>query len=140
MSEQSDAFTSAIIKLIRTFKDALAGTEWSTREQPRKLLDEKGLPFTAPSLFVWRGPTSLSLDPTGYDIPGADGVVDLYLLPDYAPVATLYLEAGVWRVHSPYPTASTPEAKPTHWYRVELSSRSIPELLEAISQDAALST
>ena len=139
MSEQSDAFTFAVTRLIGRFKGVLAETDWSTREQPRKLEDEKGATYTTPSLFVWRGPTSLSLVPTGYDIPGADGVADLYLLPDYAPVATLYLETGVWWVHSPYPTPSTPEAKPTQWCREELSDRSVPALLEAISQDAALS-
>ena len=139
MSEQSDVFTFAVTRLMGVFEDALAGTDWSTRGKSRKLGDEKGLPLRVPSLCVWRGPTSLFLDPTGFDIPGADGVADLYLLPDYAPVATLYLEAGVWWVHSPYPTASTPEANPTHWHRVKLSDWSIPDLLEAISQDAALS-
>ena len=140
MSEHSDGFTAAITRLIELFQDALAGTDWSTRGQARKLEDEKGMLFPVPSLYVWRGPTSLFLDPTGSDIPGADGVADLYLLPDYAPVATLYLDAGIWWVHSPYPTASTPEANPMQWCRVPLSDWSIPELLEVISQDAALST
>jgi hypothetical protein len=36
-------------------------------------------------------------------VPGADGAVDLYLMPAYDDIASLFLVEGQWRLHYVYP-------------------------------------
>jgi hypothetical protein len=57
--------------------------------------------FSIPSLFLQKGPTLLLLDPIAYDVPGSDGVVDLYLMPTYDDMASLSLNDGIWMIHYP---------------------------------------
>ncbi len=98
--------------------------------------DETGGVYSVQSLTIFMGPMRLLLDPTGYNLPGCDGAIDLYLLPPYDPVATLYLEHGEWFIHSPYPTAQESIARPTEWGRSALTRESIAILLESIARNA----
>ncbi len=56
-------------------------------------------PEVAWSANVQRGTTRILLDPVARFVPRADGVVDLYLMPAYDDIASLYLVKGQWRVH-----------------------------------------
>ncbi len=94
--------------------------------------DEIGNVYSVLSLTLIKGPVRLLLDPNGYDIPGADGVIGPYLLPPYNPVATLYLEGGEWFIHSPFPTALEAIDNPTKWTRACLTKDSISNTLESI--------
>lgn len=38
------------------------------------------------------------LEPVASSAPGAAGVVDLYLMPEYDDIASLYFVDGVWRI------------------------------------------
>ena len=79
--------------------------------------DEDSNFFTVPTLTLQKGPTRLYLDPTGYDIPGAEGVADLYLMPTAEPMASLYLVGDAWAIHSPFPSKAMVMAKPKEWGR-----------------------
>jgi hypothetical protein len=39
------------------------------------------------------------LEPVGRSAPGAEGIVDLYLLPAYDDIASLYFSGGQWNVN-----------------------------------------
>jgi hypothetical protein len=88
--------------------------------------------FTAPALFLQKGPMRLLLDPVAYDVPGAEGVVDLYLMPTYYDMASLYFEEGRWMIHYPFPAgpALKSEALP-------FSEDMINQILDAIAAHAA---
>ena len=43
--------------------------------------------FEIPALYLQKGPIRVLLDPVAYDVPGAEGVVDLYLMPTYDDLA-----------------------------------------------------
>ena len=43
------------------------------------------------------------LDPIGYDVPGAEGRADLYVMPGYDPTASIYFEDGRWVIHYAFP-------------------------------------
>jgi hypothetical protein len=107
-----------------------------TKEYPKKMRDEHDNFFTVPTLTLQKGPTRLYLDPTGYDIPGAEGVADLFLMPTAEPVASLYFQANAWTIHSPYPSKAMAEAKPKEWGQANLSNESIRDVLEAIRGNA----
>lgn len=76
------------------------------------------------------------LEPITRSAPGVDGVVDLYLMPAYDDIASLYFYDNGWHVHYMYPgTPTVPnmrdaEAKP-------LTSDSLRLVLEAMKENAA---
>jgi len=39
------------------------------------------------------------LDPIGHSSPGTEGVVDLYLMPAFDDIASLFFYDGAWHVH-----------------------------------------
>ena len=136
MSEKSDEFARAVETVVSQFDEALVEPDWIKRRDPKRMRDEDGEVFSAPSMTLWRGPVRLLLDPNAYDIPGADGIVDLYLLPPYDPVATLYLEGENWFIHSPFPATMETIARPQEWTRSPLNKESIRRVLEAIASHA----
>ena len=125
MSEKSDAFARQVETVVSNFEASLSGRDWSMRRDPKRMRDEIGNVYSVQSLTLINGAVRLLLDPNGYDIPGADGVMDLYLLPPYDPVATLYLEDGEWFIHSPFPAALDAVDNPTKWTRSCLTKDSI---------------
>ncbi|HET6573757.1 MAG TPA: hypothetical protein VFG68_09165 [Fimbriiglobus sp.] len=42
-------------------------------------------------------------EPIARFVPGADGVVDLYLMPAYDDIASLYYQEGEWKLHYALP-------------------------------------
>ena len=136
MSDKSNAFAGEVETVISDFEASLSGQDWSLRRDPKRMRDEIGNVYTVQSLTLIKGPIRLLLDPNGYDIPGADGVMDLYLLPPYDPVATLYLEDGEWFIHSPYPDALDAVDNTTKWSRSSLTKDSISNTLGSIVEHA----
>ena len=67
------------------------------------------------------------LDPVAYDVPGAEGVVDLYLMPTYDDQASLYFEQGNWMIHYAFPP------DPTEAHSV-IAVEALPVREETISQ------
>ncbi len=55
--------------------------------------------YKAPAMLLQRETVEVILDPVGRFAPGTDGVVDLYLLPAYDDIASLYFVDGAWRLH-----------------------------------------
>ncbi len=55
--------------------------------------------YKAPAMLLQRETVEVILDPVGRFAPGTDGVVDLYLLPAYDDIASLYVVDGAWRLH-----------------------------------------
>jgi hypothetical protein len=136
MSDKSDAFVKQVESVISDFETSLSGRDWSMRRDPKRMRDEIGNVYTVQALTLIKGPVRLLLDPNGYDIPGADGFMDLYLLPPYDPVATLYLEDGQWFIHSPFPAALEAIDNPKRWTRSDLTKESINDTLESIVEHA----
>jgi hypothetical protein len=136
MSEKSDEFSRQVETVVRDFEASLSGRDWSMRRDQKRMRDETGNVYSVLSLTLINGPVRLLLDPNGYDIPGADGVMDLYLLPPYDPVATLYLEDGEWSIQSPFPAALDAIDNQTKWARSRLTKESISNTLGSIVEHA----
>ncbi len=136
MSLKSDIFTNQVEMVAARFEDSLPDRDWSIRRDLKRMRDETGAAFSVLALTLIKGPVRLLLDPNGYDIPGAEGVMDLYLLPPYDPVATLFLENGEWFIHSPFPDSVDAVANPAKWTRMPLTEDSIRDVLESIAEHA----
>jgi hypothetical protein len=73
------------------------------------------------------------LDPVAYDVPGAEGVVDLYLMPTYDDLASLFFESGKWVIHYAFP----PDPLETHSVieaeAMSLSETTMNQVLDSIA-------
>ncbi len=136
MSDKSHAFAKQVEQVVNEFESSLSARDWTMRRDPKRMRDEAGDVYSVQSLTLINGPVRLLLDPNGYDIPGAEGAIDLYLLPPYDPVATLYLEDGKWYLHSPFPAALGAIDDPAKWTRSCLTKDSISNTLGSIVEHA----
>ena len=65
--------------------------EWSTRVIEKEMRDSVLGEYNAPALLMQREIARVLLEPITRFAPGTDGVVDLYLMPAYDDVATLFI-------------------------------------------------
>ena len=86
----------ALTSNVRMWADQL---DWSTRLIAKKMKDSRLGTYEAPSLMMQKETTRALLDPVARFAPGTDGAVDLYLMPAYDDIASLYFIDGQWRLH-----------------------------------------
>ena len=72
---------------------------WSSRRVEKKLDDARIGTHRVPSLIMQEDTCRVLLEPVGRSAPGADGVVDLYLMPAYDDIASLYYYSDRWNLH-----------------------------------------
>jgi len=108
---------------------------WSTRRIEKRMEDSEVGSYQAPALLMQEETTRALLEPIGRSAPGADGVVDLYLMPAYDDIASIYFANGAWHLlHTSVDSAHAPtsqvEAKP-------LSKETLHDVLRAMRKHAA---
>jgi hypothetical protein len=103
---QRDQWLSVLSDLTSNVKSWAEDLDWSTRQIAKKMKDSRLGDYEAPALLMQKETTRVLLDPIARFAPGTDGVVDLYLMPAYDDIASLYLVDGQWRLH--YMFAGTP--------------------------------
>ena len=103
MSEQRTQFQRRVEALIKQVEQWVETHEWVTKTYPKKMRDVDHQVYEIPALFLQKGPIRVLLDPVAYDVPGTEGVVDLYLMPTYDDLASLYFEQGTWKIHYTFP-------------------------------------
>lgn len=135
MPDHREPFRSRVEALVDQFERAIQGGEWISRRYPKRFRDDAGRIEEIPALYLQKGPINLLLDPIGDDMPGAEGVVDLYLMPTYDPEASLYIEGGRWVIHYTFPdpmeTRSVGAAQ-----AMPVSDESIHQVLNSIAEHA----
>jgi hypothetical protein len=135
MAEQRDRWQEQVEELVAQVVCWVEPHDWVTKRYPKRMRDSDGSVFEVPSLFLQKGPTRLLLDPVAYDAPGTEGIVDLYLMPTYDDMASLYLIEGRWQIHYVFPNQSAvagirqPEV-------MELSETKINRVLDEIASHA----
>jgi hypothetical protein len=90
MELDRDRWRTTLDRLVADVKAWVEPSEWVTKPYPKQMRDADGAVYEVPSLFLQRGPMRLLLDPVAYVGPGTSGVVDLYLMPTYDDMASLY--------------------------------------------------
>ncbi len=128
-----------LAKLTSLVKGWATELDWSTREIPKKMKDSRLGDYEAPALLMQKETIRVLLDPIARFTPGADGVVDLYLMPAYDDIASLYLLNGEWRLHYMFPGAkpaatirdaeSSPLSKETLQRVLDEMTANVPEPL-----------
>jgi hypothetical protein len=73
--------------------------DWSTRRIEKRLDDSQIGKHQVPALLMQEGTCRVLLEPIARSAPGAEGVVDLYLMPAYDDIAVLFFYGSQWHVH-----------------------------------------
>jgi len=122
--------------LVTTVEQYATELGWATRRIDKKMEDSQIGKHEAPALLLQEGAHRVLLEPVGRSAPGVEGVVDLYLMPAYDDIASLYYYDGRWNLHYIFPgttgAATTREApaKP-------LTRDTLREVLDQMKKDAA---
>jgi hypothetical protein len=86
-------------KLVTAVKGWADEFDWATRIVEKKIQDAEIGNYTAPALVLQKETVRLFLEPIARTAPGADGVVDLCLMPAYDDIASLFFYNNRWNVH-----------------------------------------
>ncbi|MBV8077214.1 MAG: hypothetical protein JO284_12485 [Planctomycetaceae bacterium] len=121
---------SALVDSVQGWAEELG---WSTRRIDKQMEDSQLGPYEAPALILQQDLTRVLLDPIASSAPHTEGVVDLYRMPAYDDVASLYYYDDNWQVHdqaagtSSAATIREAQAKP-------LSMETFREVLEELKR------
>jgi hypothetical protein len=77
---------------------------WSTKRIEKKIEDPRLGNHKAGGLVMQYDTVRVLLEPISASAPGSDGLVDLYLMPGYDDVASLYHREDGWHVYYVFPT------------------------------------
>lgn len=105
-------------KLVATVQAWAVELDWSTKVVEKKMEDAEIGNYKAPALLIQQETVRLFLEPVARVAPGTEGVVDLYLMPSYDDIASLYHYNNRWHVQYWFQGAPTngnireTEAKP----------------------------
>jgi hypothetical protein len=123
---------SALLELVQTWSQELG---WSTRRIDMGLQDSEVGAYKAPALLLQMGAVKALLEPIARSAPGADGIVDLYIMPAYDDMASLYFYDGAWHVH--YSFLGAGFAPNQQAASKPLTKETLQEVLDAMVKNAA---
>lgn len=126
----------SVESLIDTVEDWAIELQWSTRRIEKKLDDAWIGKHQVPALLMQEDTCRVLVEPVGRSAPGVDGVVDLYLLPAYDDIATLYYYDDRWNLHHAFPDVSD-AATVREAQAVPLSKEALAKVLAEMRQNAA---
>jgi hypothetical protein len=136
MSQQREQFQDRVNGLVEQVRRWAEPHEWVTKPYPKKLRDLDGQVYVIPALFLQKGPVRVLLDPIAFDAPGTEGVIDLYLMPTYDDVASLYFEEGIWRIHYTFPSDPMETHSVIETEALPLNEQTVNEVLDSIAAHA----
>lgn len=130
-----DEWLHRLAALVETVQKWADEAGWSTKKIEVSLSDSQLGTYKAPALLLQDDSVRILLEPIARTAPGVNGVVDLYLMPAYDDIASLYLYDNEWHVQYASPRGPTvaangdADAKP-------LSMDALREVLEAMKENA----
>ncbi len=94
-----DEWTRAVTQLVADVETWSKAREWPTRRIEKRIDDPQIGEYVVPALLIQVDLVKLLLEPVARFVPGAAGLVDLYRLPEYDDVASVFRRDGGWQVH-----------------------------------------
>lgn len=110
---------------------------WSTRRVEKRLEDARIGKYPVPALLMQQDIYRVLLEPIGRSTPGADGVMDLYLMPAYDDIASLYYYGDRWNLHYPRLHGTNAVVSPSKAEALPLSKETLEKVLAEMRQNAA---
>jgi len=98
------AWIQRVSDLVKSVEGWAKDFGWSTKRIDKKIEDTRLGNHKAAALLMQEDTIRVLLEPISASAPGSDGLVDLYLMPGYDDIASLYHRDGGWHVHYVFPT------------------------------------
>lgn len=102
-----DEWLSRLNDLIERVQWWVEEVGWSTRKIEKRMQDSQIGKYHAPALLLQIETDRVLLDPIDRTAQGVDGVVDLYLMPAYDDIASLYYCDGAWKLQYAFSGSSS---------------------------------
>ncbi len=109
--------------------------DWATRRIEIPMEDSHIGKYKTQGLLMQEGKDRILLEPRGRSSSGTEGVVDLYLMPAYDDIASLYYYDGLWNLH--YLMQGTIGISRAEAPAKPLSKETLQEVLAEMKQNAA---
>ncbi|MFO0825546.1 MAG: hypothetical protein U0792_20900 [Gemmataceae bacterium] len=91
-----DEWIRAVNDLVGNVERWCRARDWPTRRIEKRMEDRKLGEYIVPALVIQVDLVKLMLEPVARFVPGAEGVVDLYRMPQFADVASIFYRGGRW--------------------------------------------
>jgi hypothetical protein len=131
-----DEWVGRLATLVSQIEQWAKEAGWSTRRLDRRMHDSQIGEYKAPALLLQVEFTKIALEPIGRFIPDAMGAADLYLMPAYDDIASLYDTADGWEFIYRWP--GSPKINDLNSAKAEpLSKETIQRVLEQMRKHAA---
>ena len=133
--EDRSVWMDRVASLVGQVEQWAREMNWSTRRIEKTLDDIRFGRHRVPALLMQEDTCRILLEPIGRSAPGVEGVVDLYLMPAYDDIASLYFYGDRWNLHYIFP-----DSKPTATVReaeaLPLSKETFAKVLAELRQNA----
>ena len=136
LPQEVDYWLDLLKGLVENVKAWAEAASWGTRLTGRDVNEKGGLRYEVPVLVLNRGEAEVSLVPVARKVPGGDGLVDLYVMPDFNDVASLYREDGQWFFHYAFHSAPMETHSEIETERFPLDEASLNRVLNDIAAHA----
>jgi hypothetical protein len=134
--EDREVWLDRVNELVDRVEQWAAELGWSTRRIVKKLDDARIGKHHVPALLMQEDTYRILLEPIGRSTPGTEGVVDLYLMPAYDDIASLYYYGGQWKLHYMF-SGKTPAPAVSEADAVPLTKDTLEKVLAELRQHAA---
>ncbi len=134
MKDRKD-WIDRVTDLVNLVEEWARELNWSTRFVEKKLDDMRIGKHRVPALVMQEDTCRVLLEPVGRATPGTEGVVDLYLMPAYDDIASLFYYENRWNLHCMFPgTESVAEVRDAK--ALPLSKQALEKVLLEMKQNA----
>jgi hypothetical protein len=91
-----DEWVRAVEQLVTEVEGWCRENQWPTRRIDKRLEESRIGEYVVPALLIQVDLVKLMLEPVARFVPGGEGVIDLYRMPQYDDVASIFRRAGSW--------------------------------------------
>ncbi len=102
-----DEWVRAVDQLVTEVEGWCEANDWPTRRIEKHIEESKIGEYAVPALVLQADLVKLMLEPAARFVTGADGVADLYRMPQYDDVAVVLWSGGTWQLR--YDVSGTPD-------------------------------
>ncbi len=133
--DERSIWINRVTSLVSQVEQWAREMDWSTRRVEKKLDDDRIGKHRVPALLMQEETCRILLEPIGRSAPGVEGVVDLYLMPAYDDIASLYYYDNRWNLHYLFPD-SKPAATVREAEALPLTKGTFAKVLAELRQNA----
>jgi hypothetical protein len=95
-----DEWVRAVERLVADVESWCKTNDWPTRRIDKRIEENKIGEYVVPGLLIQVNFVKLMLEPGARFVTAADGVMDLYVMPQYDNVASIIRRNGTWQIRS----------------------------------------